>query len=56
MPNNQPIIRGVEALRVRSTITTVLLIMIVVMIVRDVLARRRTRLRGARGDIQPGVR
>jgi hypothetical protein len=56
MPTNQPIIRGVEALRVRSTITTVLLIMIVVMIVRDVLARRRTRLCGARGDIPPVVR
>jgi hypothetical protein len=56
MPNNQPIIRGIEELRLRSTITTVLLIMIVVMIVRDVFARRRNRLRGARGDIPPVVR
>jgi hypothetical protein len=57
MPNNQPIIRGAEDLRVRSTITTVLLIMIVVMIVRDVFARRRNRLRGlARGDIPPVLR
>ena len=54
---HQPIVRGAEDLRVRSMITTVLLIMIVVMIVRDVFARRRSRLRaGSRGDISPGVR
>jgi hypothetical protein len=57
MPNNQPIIGGAEDLRVRSVITTVLLIMIVVMIVRDVFARRRNRLRGGtRGDIPAAVR
>jgi hypothetical protein len=54
---HQPIIRGAEDLRVRSVITTVLLIMIVVMIIRDVFARRRNRLRArSRGDIAPGVR
>lgn len=44
--------------RVRSTITTILLIMIVVMIVRDVLARRRNRLndQSQRGDISFAVR
>jgi hypothetical protein len=44
--------------RVRSTISTILLIMIVVMIVRDVLARRRNRLnsRSRRGDISFAVR
>jgi hypothetical protein len=44
--------------RVRSTITTILLIMIVVMIVRDVLARRRSRLndQSRRGDISFAVR
>jgi hypothetical protein len=35
---------GNAGLRVRSTITTILLIMIAVMIVRDILARRRNRL------------
>jgi hypothetical protein len=44
-------------LRVRSTITTILLIMITVMIVRDIFARRRNRLRGhARRDISFAVR
>jgi hypothetical protein len=49
---------GNGGLRVRSTITTILLIMIVVMIVRDVLARRRNRLNGRsqRGDISFAVR
>jgi hypothetical protein len=56
MWNNQPVMRGAADLRVRSTITTVLLIMIVVMIVRDVFARRRNRLRASRGDISPTVR
>jgi hypothetical protein len=45
-------------LRVRSTITTILLIMIAVMVVRDVSARRRNRLddRSRRGDISFAVR
>jgi hypothetical protein len=48
---------GAADLRVRSTITTILLIMIAVMIVRDVFARRRTHLRGrSRGDISFAVR
>jgi hypothetical protein len=45
MPNNQLMTGGAEDPRLRSTITTVLLIMIVIMIVRDVFARRRNRLR-----------
>jgi hypothetical protein len=50
--------RGNAGLRVRSTITTILLVMIAVMIVRDVLARRRNRLNGRsrRGDISFAVR
>jgi hypothetical protein len=48
---------GNAGLRVRSTITTILLIMITVMIVRDVLARRRNRLKSrSRGDISFAVR
>jgi hypothetical protein len=48
---------GAADLRVRSTITTVLLLMIAVMIVRDVFARRRNRLRGrSRRDISLVVR
>jgi hypothetical protein len=48
---------GNAGLRVRSTITSILLIMIVIMIVRDVLARRRNRLNGrSRGDISFAVR
>jgi hypothetical protein len=48
---------GNAGLRVRSTITTILLIMIAVMIVRDVLARRRNRLNSRlRGDISFAVR
>ncbi len=57
MATNQPRIGGAADLRVRSTITTVLLLMIVVMIVRDVFARRRNRLRArSRGDIPLIVR
>ena len=48
---------GNAGLRVRSTITTILLLMIVVMIARDVLVRRRNRLKGrSRGDIFFAVR
>jgi hypothetical protein len=48
---------GAADLRVRSTITTVLLLMIAVMIVRDVFARRRNRQRGrSRRDISLVVR
>ena len=44
-------------LRRRATITTILVMMIAVMIVRDVLARRRDRLRArSRGDMSPAVR
>jgi len=49
--------RELADLRRRGTITTILVMMIVVMIVRDVLARRRDRLRArSRGDISPVVR
>jgi hypothetical protein len=48
---------GNAGLRVRSTITTILLIMIMVMIARDVLARRRNRINSRlRGDISFAVR
>jgi hypothetical protein len=48
---------GNAGLRVRSTITTILLIMIAVMIARDVLTRRRNRLNSRlRGDIAFAVR
>jgi hypothetical protein len=57
MSTTQPGISGHADLRVRSTITTVLLLMIAVMIVRDVFARRRDRLRGrSRRDIPLVVR
>jgi hypothetical protein len=57
MSNNQPETSGAAVLRVRSTITTVLLMMIAVMIVRDIFARRRDRLRGrSRRDISLVVR
>ncbi len=57
MTTNQPRIWGAADVRVRSTITTVLLLMIAVMIVRDVFARRRNRLRARpRGDISLIVR
>jgi len=49
--------RELADLRRRATITTILVMMIVVMIVRDVLARRRDRPRArSRGDISPVVR
>jgi|GEM_PF-6723670 len=49
--------RELAGLRRRAAITTILVMMIVVMIVRDVLARRRDRLRArSRGDISPVVR
>ena len=48
---------GNAGLRVRTTITTILLITIVAMIVSDVLTRRRNRLNGRpRGDISVAVR
>ena len=48
---------GAAILRVRSTITTVLLLMIAVMIVKDIFARRRNRLRDrSRRDISLVVR
>jgi hypothetical protein len=57
MSTNQPKASGAADLRVRSTITTVLLLMIAVMIVRDIFARRRDRLRGrSRRDISLVVR
>jgi hypothetical protein len=57
MSTNQPATSGAAVLRVRSTITTVLLLMIAVMIIRDIFARRRDRLRGrSRGDISLVVR
>ena len=49
--------RELAILRRRGTITGILLFMIIFMIVRDVLARRRDRLRGrSRGDMSPAVR
>jgi hypothetical protein len=57
MSTHQPGTSGAAILRVRSTITTVLLLMIAVMIVRDIFARRRDRLRGrSRRDIPLVVR
>jgi len=57
MSTNQPGTSGAAILRVRSTITTVLLLMIAVMIVGDIFARRRARLRGrSRRDISLVVR
>jgi hypothetical protein len=57
MSYNQPGTSGAADLRVRSTITTVLLLMIAVMIVRDIFARRRDRQRSrSRGDISLVVR
>jgi len=57
MSTSQPRTSGAADLRVRSTITTVLLLMIAVMIVRDIFARRRDRLRGrSRRDISLVVR
>jgi hypothetical protein len=56
MPLKQPA-RELAALRRRGTITAVLVMMILVMIARDVLARRRERLRArSRGDISSAVR
>jgi hypothetical protein len=49
--------RELAILRRRGTITGILVFMIIFMIVRDVLARRRNRLRaGFRGDMSPAVR
>ena len=49
--------RAARICAVRGTITTILVIMIAVMIVRDILARRWDRLRaGSRRDIAPVVR
>jgi hypothetical protein len=57
MSINQPGTSGPAILRVRSTITTVLLLMIAVMIVRDIFARRRDRLHDrSRRDISLVVR
>ena len=56
MPMKQ-VTRELAHLRRRATITSILVMMIVVMIVRDVLARRRDRLRArSRGDMSPVVR
>jgi len=57
MSTNPPGTSGAAILRVRSTITTLLLLMIAVMIVRDIFARRRDRLRDrSRRDISLVVR
>jgi hypothetical protein len=57
MPANQPMTPDAVDSRVRSTVTTILLIMLVVMIVRDIFARRRGRLRSrSRRDISFVVR
>jgi hypothetical protein len=49
--------RELANLRRRGTITGILVFMIIFMIVRDVLARRRERLRTrSRGDMSPAVR
>ena len=56
-PASHPVMRHAADLRVRSTITSLLLIMLAVMIVRDIFARRRDRLRGrTRRDISFAVR
>jgi hypothetical protein len=56
MEANQPTTRDGSNSRAR-TITTILLIMIVFMIIRDIFARRRDRLRaGSRRDISLVVR
>jgi hypothetical protein len=51
MPTIQPTMRDAADPRFRGAVTTILLIMIVIMIVRDIFARRR-----ARRDISPIVR
>jgi hypothetical protein len=57
MSTNRLRTSGAADLRVRSTITSVLLLMIAVMIIRDIFARRRDRLRGrSRRDISLVVR
>ena len=57
MSTNQPGTSGAAVLRFRSTITTVLLLMIAVMIARDIVARRRDRLGGrSQRDISLVVR
>jgi hypothetical protein len=49
--------RELAILRRRGAITGILVFMIILMIVRDVLARRRDRLRArSRGDMSPAVR
>jgi hypothetical protein len=49
--------RELAILRRRGAITAILVFMIAFMIVRDVLGRRRKRLRaGSRGDMSPAVR
>jgi hypothetical protein len=56
MPANQPTARDAADLRLRSVITT-LLLMMAVMIIGDILARRRDRLRRrSRRDISFIVR
>ncbi len=56
MPDNQPTTHDVANPRAR-TITTILMIMLVFMIVRDIFARRRDRLRaGSPRDISLVVR
>jgi hypothetical protein len=45
LPASHPVMRHAADLRVRSTITSLLLIMLAVMIVRDIFARRRGRTR-----------
>ena len=57
MPTNRPMMRDAAGPRFRGTVTTILLIMIAIMIVRDVFARRRDRLRRrSRRDISLVVR
>lgn len=40
MPESMPIIRGAARPRLRSIVTTIVLLMISIMIVRDILVRR----------------
>jgi hypothetical protein len=57
MPAREPLTRDAADSRVRSSVTTLLLIMLAVMIVRDILARRWGRPRSrSRRDISFVVR
>jgi len=54
MPTNPSTTRGVAPSRARSVVTTLLLVVLAVLIVRDILVRRWTATTRANADVTQG--